>query len=61
MGKVLKAIEHDLGGLNVKRVLPNQEKRMVGPFIFFDQMGQINFQPDKGLMLDPILISVCQH
>jgi hypothetical protein len=35
MAKVLKAIEHDIGGLDVKRVLPHQDKRMVGPFIFF--------------------------
>jgi len=36
MAKILNAKEHDIGGLNVKRVLPHQEKRMVGPFIFFD-------------------------
>ena len=53
MGKVLKAIEHDLGGLNVKRVLPNQEKRMVGPFIFFDQMGPNKFQAGQGINVRP--------
>ena len=53
MGKVLKAIEHDLGGLNVKRVLPNQEKRMVGPFIFFDQMGPNKFPAGQGINVRP--------
>ena len=29
MAKVLSFKEHDIGGLNVKRILPNPEKRMV--------------------------------
>jgi len=53
MAKVLKAIEHDLGGLNVKRVLPHQEKRMVGPFIFFDQMGPNEFPAGQGINVRP--------
>ncbi len=33
---------HDLGGgFEVGRVLPFQKRRMVGPFIFFDQMGPV--------------------
>lgn len=31
---------HDIGGFEVRRALPSRERRMVGPFIFFDQMGQ---------------------
>ncbi len=53
MAKVLKAVEHDLGGLIVKRVLPHQEKRMVGPFIFFDQMGPSDFPAGKGINVRP--------
>ncbi|MFT6247623.1 MAG: redox-sensitive bicupin YhaK (pirin superfamily) [Cognaticolwellia sp.] len=53
MAKVLTAIEHDLGGLQVKRVLPHQEKRMVGPFIFFDQMGPNDFPAGKGINVRP--------
>lgn len=30
---------HDLGGFEVRRALPATQKQMVGPFIFFDQMG----------------------
>jgi redox-sensitive bicupin YhaK (pirin superfamily) len=53
MATVLKAIEHDLGGLHVKRVLPHQEKRMVGPFIFFDQMGPNEFPAGQGINVRP--------
>ena len=53
MAKILKSKEHDIGGLNVKRVLPHQEKRMVGPFIFFDQMGPNNFPAGQGINVRP--------
>ena len=53
MAKVLKAKEHDIGGLSVKRVLPNQEKFMVGPFIFFDQMGPNDFPAGQGINVRP--------
>lgn len=35
----------DLGGFEVGRVLPFAKRRMVGPFIFFDHMGPIDFEP----------------
>ena len=31
------------GGFEVGRVLPFAKQRMVGPFIFFDQMGPVDF------------------
>ena len=30
----------DLGGFEVRRALPSPKRQMVGPFIFFDQMGR---------------------
>ena len=36
----------DLGGFEVGRVLPWTKRRMVGPFIFFDHMGPVNFPPN---------------
>lgn len=33
----------DLGGFEVGRVLPHAQRRMVGPFIFFDHMGPVEF------------------
>src|SRR5690554_49076 len=53
MAKVLKPKEHDIGGLSVKRVLPNQEKFMVGPFIFFDQIGPSDFPAGQGINVRP--------
>jgi redox-sensitive bicupin YhaK (pirin superfamily) len=53
MAKVLKATVHDIGGLDVKRILPHQEKRMVGPFIFFDQMGPNSFPAGQGINVKP--------
>lgn len=53
MAKLFKAREHDIGGLSVKRILPNQEKRMVGPFVFFDQMGPNDFPPGQGINVRP--------
>ncbi len=44
----------DLGdGFTVRRALPSQHKRMVGPFIFFDQMGPAAFKIGDGLDVRP--------
>jgi redox-sensitive bicupin YhaK (pirin superfamily) len=43
----------DLGGFTVRRVLPAPERRMVGPFIFFDQMGPADFPPGEGIQVRP--------
>lgn len=43
----------DLGGFEVKRVLPSSRRRMVGPFIFLDQMGPTQFETDTGVDVRP--------
>jgi redox-sensitive bicupin YhaK (pirin superfamily) len=43
----------DLGGLQVRRVLPSARKRMVGPFIFFDHMGPAVFRVGQGVDVRP--------
>jgi redox-sensitive bicupin YhaK (pirin superfamily) len=44
----------DLGdGFVVRRVLPFAQRRMVGPFIFFDAMGPTLFQGGRGLDVRP--------
>jgi redox-sensitive bicupin YhaK (pirin superfamily) len=44
----------DLGdGFQVRRALPAIEKRAVGPFVFFDQMGPVRLAPGKGLDVRP--------
>lgn len=43
----------DLGGFEVKRVLPHATRQMVGPFIFFDQMGPNEFLTNSGVDVRP--------
>lgn len=43
----------DIGGFEVKRALPAKDRRMVGPFVFWDQMGPGAFAPGKGLDVRP--------
>lgn len=42
---VIDQRRRDLGGFQVGRVLPYAKRRMVGPFIFFDHMGPVDFPP----------------
>ncbi len=42
---VLTEHRKSLGLFEVGRVLPNVRRRMVGPFIFFDHMGPVDFAP----------------
>jgi len=43
----------DIGGFEVRRVLPSLECRSVGPFVFFDQMGPAELEPGHGIDLRP--------
>ena len=43
----------DLGGFEVRRALPSVQRQMVGPFIFFDQMGPAEFLTGKGVDVRP--------
>jgi redox-sensitive bicupin YhaK (pirin superfamily) len=50
---LLKPHTRDIGGLEVRRVLPGFPHRMVGPFIFFDHMGPVSFPAGKGIDVRP--------
>ncbi|MET0286004.1 MAG: pirin family protein [Polyangiales bacterium] len=41
------------GGFVVRRTLPSPRRRLVGPFIFFDQMGPVDLPPGQGLDVRP--------
>ena len=43
----------DLGGFSVRRALPSAGRQMVGPFIFFDQMGPAEFLIGNGIDVRP--------
>jgi redox-sensitive bicupin YhaK (pirin superfamily) len=42
---VISQRRRDLGGFEVGRVLPFAKRRTVGPFVFFDHMGPVDFPP----------------
>ncbi len=50
---VIEPRGRDLGGIEVRRVLPAAERRSVGPFVFFDEMGPVDFPPGKGINVRP--------
>jgi redox-sensitive bicupin YhaK (pirin superfamily) len=50
---VIAGRPRDLGGFTVRRVLPSIQRRMVGPFIFFDHMGPATFADGKGIAVRP--------
>ncbi|WP_417618628.1 pirin family protein [Oceanisphaera sp.] len=43
----------DLGGFSVRRALPTRQRRMVGPWIFFDHMGPAEFAAGEGINVRP--------
>ena len=51
--QVITPRTRDLGGFTVGRVLPHARRRMVGPFIFFDEMGPATFKPGAGIDVRP--------
>jgi redox-sensitive bicupin YhaK (pirin superfamily) len=53
MEQVIVPRAHDIGGFEVRRALPAQTRQMIGPFIFFDQMGPGEFLTGKGLDVRP--------
>jgi hypothetical protein len=51
--QVIVPRSHDIGGFRVARALPSQQRRMVGPFIFLDQMGPGEFLTGQGVDVRP--------
>ncbi|MBV1929857.1 MAG: pirin family protein [Sulfitobacter sp.] len=43
----------DIGGFEVRRALPSARRQMVGPFVFFDQMGPAEFITEQGIDVRP--------
>ena len=53
IAQVVESRKRDLGGFEVRRVLPWGGGRMVGPFIFLDQLGPVAFAPGQGIDVRP--------
>ncbi len=45
--------KRDLGGFSVSRVLPAPQRRALGPFVFFDEMGPADFAAGQGIDVRP--------
>ncbi len=53
ISQIIEPRQRDLGGFTVGRVLPFVSRRMVGPFIFFDEMGPSAFPAGEGIDVRP--------
>jgi redox-sensitive bicupin YhaK (pirin superfamily) len=51
--QTITPVTHDLGGFKVHRTLPSRPRTMVGPFIFFDQMGPAHLEVGTGIDVRP--------
>jgi redox-sensitive bicupin YhaK (pirin superfamily) len=50
---VIPSRPRDLGGFTVRRTLPMAQRRLVGPFIFWDHFGPVSFEPEHGMDVRP--------
>lgn len=50
---VLSGRPRDIGAFSVRRVLPSPQRRLVGPFIFFDHFGPVDLPPGDGMNVRP--------
>ena len=51
--QTITPVTHDLGGFKVHRTLPSKARTMVGPFLFFDQMGPAHLPQGEGIDVRP--------
>ena len=52
----------DLGdGFSVRRALPHGKRQMIGPFIFFDQMGPVQLVAGRGMDVRPASAYRARH
>lgn len=50
---VIEARQRDVGGFFVRRALPSMQRRLVGPFIFYDHLCRVEFAAGQGLDVRP--------
>ena len=51
--QLIETRTRDLGGFEVRRLLPVATRQSVGPFVFFDHMGPARFAPGTGIDVRP--------
>lgn len=50
---LIKPGDKDLGGFSVRRALPTSQRKLVGPWIFFDHIGPAQFPAGQGINVRP--------
>ena len=50
---IINPKEKDLGGFHVRRSLPSVQRKMIGPWVFFDHMGPAEFAANDGINVRP--------
>lgn len=53
MPETIRGRATSIGRLPVRRILPYRHRRSVGPFVFLDEMGPVDFAPGEGLDVPP--------
>lgn len=53
VSRLIQGRSKDLGGFQVRRLLPVAGQQMVGPWIFFDHMGPAHFAAGDGIKVRP--------
>ena len=53
MTLVIEPRSRDVGGFSVARLLPHHARRLVGPFVFFDHIGPVEFPAGAGMDVRP--------
>lgn len=53
IAQILSPRKADIGGVIVRRVFPTIGRKMIGPWVFFDEMGPAEFAPGPGLNVPP--------
>ncbi|WP_305042762.1 pirin family protein [Geoalkalibacter sp.] len=50
---ILEPKDRDLGGFSVRRLMPSDRLKSIGPFVFFDHLGPARFAPGTGIDVRP--------
>lgn len=53
VSQLISPRDADIGGVTVRRVFPTIGRKMIGPWVFFDEMGPAEFAPGPGLNVPP--------
>jgi hypothetical protein len=51
--RILRPADRDLGGFTVRRLMPADTLKSVGPFVFFDHLGPAKLDPGTGIDVRP--------